>query len=547
MEDAPTRRSQRASSARLSTAASSSFADVVRRLHPTMLPRMSRTPETTPGPPRHERLRPREKAPAAPPPASGAPLSAFEGAETPALGAEELDLRPGRLRSALELLAAAGAGLSEARTPEEVAAVTALQGCAALGAGRGVFYRVTEPGDALVLVRVTGDTPDVAAALPRILTSAEMPLTEVVTTRAPAFYETAEDFTERHPRSALDRCWDRRALAVVPLICDGQVRAVLGLSFRRTRAFSADDRTLTVALAQHAELALSRARLCVAEAAARAAAEAANRVKDEFLAVLSHELRTPLTAVLGWTRMLAAGKVPLDRQPHVIETIDRNARAQAHIIEDLLDYSRLTSGQLSIELAVMELSEAALAALEAVRPAAAAKRVTLAVSLDPGVGRILGDAGRVQQVAWNLLDNAVKFTPAGGLVELTLRREGADAVLGVRDTGRGIGPELLPRVFERFWQAEMGTTRAHGGLGLGLSIVRHLVEQHGGEVEARSDGLGRGATFLASFPLEPGAAPSPSPSPGLGLGLGRGEAVRRLREGRGGEDRRRRARPALLR
>ena len=250
----------------------------------------------------------------------------------------------------------------------------------------------------------------------------------------------------------------------------------------------------------------------------KAEAEAANRSKDEFLATLSHELRTPLNAILGWAQLLRTGHADPDDLSVGLETIERNARAQAKLVEDLLDLSRIISGRLRLDPRPVELSAVVAAALETVRPAAEAKGVRLVPALDGPVGPVLGDPDRIQQVTWNLLSNAIKFTPRGGTVELVLRREadgggtdGQAAEIVVRDTGQGIRPEFLPHVFDRLRQADASTTRRHGGLGLGLAIVRHLVELHGGTVRADSAGEGMGTTFTVRLPLAPAPAPGAPP------------------------------------
>ncbi|HWS89531.1 MAG TPA: PAS domain-containing protein [Pyrinomonadaceae bacterium] len=247
--------------------------------------------------------------------------------------------------------------------------------------------------------------------------------------------------------------------------------------------------------AEEARLELAR------EQAARAEAEAANRIKDEFLATLSHELRTPLTAILGWARLLADGQVGPEKAAGAFGAIYRNARMQAQLIDDLLDVSRVITGKLRIEVVPVNLASVVEAAAAVVRPAAEAKGVALGVSLGGEELTVNGDPARLQQVVWNLLSNAVKFTPAGGRVEARVGRAGSQMEVAVSDTGQGIGAEFLPHVFERFRQAEMGTTRRHGGLGLGLAIVRHLVELHGGTVKAESEGEGKGSTFTVRLPV----------------------------------------------
>jgi signal transduction histidine kinase len=238
----------------------------------------------------------------------------------------------------------------------------------------------------------------------------------------------------------------------------------------------------------------------------RRQAEEANRMKDEFLATLSHELRTPLNAMLGWAQVLRLGKLDSAAAARALETIERNARAQAQLIADLLDVSRIITGKLRLDLQPVELPKIIEATLDSARPGADAKGVHLEVSLDRLTSPVLGDADRLQQVIWNVLSNAIKFTPEGGRVMVRLQQIGGSAEIRVTDTGAGIRPDFLPYVFDRFRQAESTITRSHGGLGLGLSIVRHMVELHGGSVGVHSEGEGKGATFTVSLPVRPAAA-----------------------------------------
>jgi PAS domain S-box-containing protein len=228
--------------------------------------------------------------------------------------------------------------------------------------------------------------------------------------------------------------------------------------------------------------------------------EQANRVKDEFLAMLSHELRTPLNAVLGWTRMLRRGAIPPERTASILDTIERNASAQMQIIEELLDLSSMTAGNLSLSIAPIDLRDLIGGAVETIRPAADAKSIGLHVSIDETVRALTGDAARLRQVLWNLLANAVKFMPAGGRIDVSAREGPADLEITVRDSGPGIDRSFLPHVFEPFRRAESISTRTVGGLGLGLTIVRHIVEAHGGTVSAGSDGPGSGSVFVVRIP-----------------------------------------------
>jgi signal transduction histidine kinase len=235
-------------------------------------------------------------------------------------------------------------------------------------------------------------------------------------------------------------------------------------------------------------------------------AEQANHLKDEFLATVSHELRTPLNAIQGWARMLGSQQLPPDRAGHAIATIERNASALAHIIDDLLDMSRIVSGTLHLVSQPVDLVAVAQAALEDVLPLAVARNVEVVFSPPdpPVIETVSGDAGRLQQVIWNLLANAIKFTPAGGRVGVFIEPAKDQIEVRVVDTGQGISPDFLPHVFERFRQADDATMGRHTGLGLGLAIVRQLVDLHGGTVHAASQGVGRGATFTLCLPISAG-------------------------------------------
>lgn len=246
-----------------------------------------------------------------------------------------------------------------------------------------------------------------------------------------------------------------------------------------------------------------RNQLLTREQEARAAAEAANRLKDEFLATLSHELRSPLNAMLGWTRLLNSRKFDEATTARALQTIERSAKSQAQLVEDLLDVSRIIQGKLRLNTRPVELVSVIEAAIETVRPAAEAKEINLQSVLDPATGPVAGDFDRLQQVVWNLVSNAIKFTPKGGQVQARLERVNSHVEITVTDTGKGIDPEFVPYVFERFRQADSSSTRVYSGLGLGLAIVRHLVELHGGTVRAHSEGEDKGATFTVKLPLMP--------------------------------------------
>jgi signal transduction histidine kinase/CheY-like chemotaxis protein len=254
-------------------------------------------------------------------------------------------------------------------------------------------------------------------------------------------------------------------------------------------------------LAELTRLEDARKQLLVDERYARAEAEAANRIKDEFLATLSHELRTPLTSLLGWASLLRGSDVDEVLLYKGLETIERNARMQTQLIDDLLDVSRIISGKLNLEVRPADISSAVEGAITVVRPALDAKGIRLSYSRDAVIGAISGDAARLQQIIWNLLSNAVKFTPERGWIDVRLQQRDSHVQVTVSDSGQGISPDFLPRVFDRFRQADSSTTREYGGLGLGLAIARHLVELHGGTIRAESAGEGRGATFCVTFPL----------------------------------------------
>ena len=244
-----------------------------------------------------------------------------------------------------------------------------------------------------------------------------------------------------------------------------------------------------------------RLHLLESEREARSQAERASRMKDEFLATLSHELRTPLNAVLGWAHILRTGKLQVDELKQGLDSIERNARVQAQIIEDLLDMSRIISGKVRLEVQQIDLPAVVNESIDTVRATAEAKGISLHAVVDPRAGPISGDPDRLQQVFWNLLNNAIKFTPKGGQVQVLLERVNSRIEVSVIDTGEGIAPEFLPYVFDRFQQGDASTTRRHGGLGLGLAIVKQLVELHGGKVYVKSGGIGRGTTFTINLPL----------------------------------------------
>lgn len=273
--------------------------------------------------------------------------------------------------------------------------------------------------------------------------------------------------------------------------------ALIGIFFLTRRHFAERE---TLAVAQR----VSHARvesLLASERAAHSAATHANKLKDEFLAVVSHELRTPLNAILGWTTLLREGAENAQELKEGLDTIDRNAHAQARLIDDLLDVSRIISGKVRLRIGEVDLRALALAVVDGLRPAADARGVKIALLASKDAAEVLGDPDRLEQVLWNLVNNAIKFTPRAGSVEISIERAGSSVALEVRDTGQGIRADFLPRIFDRFAQQDASTTRGQSGLGLGLSITRHLVELHGGTITARSAGEGLGATFHVEIPM----------------------------------------------
>jgi PAS domain S-box-containing protein len=369
------------------------------------------------------------------------------------------------------------------------------------------------PEDEGLAEQVKGFAPSLEGRSPeaRLLRPGESAL--LVADARERLSDLAED--ERH-RALLGRLGPR-SLMVVPIVSRERTLGVMSLlSTTSGRVFARDDLDLAEELGRRAALAVDNARLYRASQDARAGAEKANRAKDEFLATLSHELRTPLTPILGWTVMLRSGTLDPAAIQRGLEVIERNVRAQTQLIGDLLDVSRIITGKLRLEVSPIAVVPVVEAGVEAVRSSAEAKQITLGMELPSEMPTIVGDPDRLQQVVWNLVSNAVKFTPQGGRIDVRLRQDGSFLSLSVTDNGKGIEPEFIPHVFERFRQADSTSTRSHGGLGLGLAIVRHLVELHGGTVHAESGGIGAGSTFTVRLPLttplQGPAAPKPEPA-----------------------------------
>ena len=481
------------------------------------------------------------------------------------------------------------AALAQALTTEQVREILLHQGLAALNATRGWISLLHEDGKTVEIVCSIGYQEEEVAPYRRVPLSASLPFTdtirtgEMVVARSPAEYrQLYPSFADTYIASG------SQAIACLPLTIEGRTIGSLGLSFNQPRDFDVAERAFTITLARQCAQALERSRLYAAEKVAREAAESANRIKDEFLAVLSHELRSPLNPILGWTKLLRSRQYNEEARNRALETIERNAKLQAQLVDDLLDVSRILRGKLALKFVPVNLVSTIQAAMETVQLSAEAKQIHLefvgsrewesgsreesfrsreaeearsrgaeeareALSFHaPRRGfdaedtsatarctthhapLVLGDSGRLQQVVWNLLSNAVKFTPTGGRVEISLQlleeRQGDKRAeeqesrgekhpdshspspnspkyvqIQVSDTGQGISPDFLPYVFDYFRQADSSTTRTFGGLGLGLAIVRHLVELHGGTVGVDSLGEGQGATFTVKLPLLEGS------------------------------------------
>jgi PAS domain S-box-containing protein len=394
------------------------------------------------------------------------------------------------------------------------AAISGLTRLVLPSLGDGCFIDLEEPGQAHRVV-IAHISPQKASLLQTL--DARGGLTEMVGAALPTALRTvrpergdlvAEARSARpagnDDRQALVRAIDPRAYMVIPLVTRGRVLgAMVFLVTESHRHYSVDDLDFAQHVARRAATAVDNLRLYEEARQAKLAAEDANRLKDEFLATLSHELRTPLNAILGWARMLRARALDPPTEDKALATIERNALAQARIIEDLLDVSRVITGRLHLDLQPIDFGNLIDAAITAIRPAAMAKGIQVESHVDR-VESMVGDPGRLQQVIWNLVSNATKFTPPGGRIDVRVEQREGEVKVSVSDTGAGISPHFLPNVFERFRQADSTTTRTHGGLGLGLAIVRHLVELHGGTIEAESPGLDQGSTFIVRLPIRQG-------------------------------------------
>lgn len=415
-------------------------------------------------------------------------------------------------RQRLSRLQSFTATLALERTVAEVAETTSAELRAAFRAQRTAFAVLADGDQHLAVIHTDGFDRDASERWRKLPLDAMTPLAEVMRLAEPLYFEDGASLAARYPQPAEPRAPGDQAVVALPLMLDRRALGSIELIYDCPRRFSDDDRRELLALARVCAQAVDRAYLFDVAQLERRRAEEANRAKDEFLAVVSHELRTPLNAILGWAKMLNAGALSDEQARKATATIERNALAQAQLIDDLLDVSRIITGQMRIKGEPVDLPAVVEAAIDIIRPAADAKGVRVQHEIDPKVGSLLGDADRLQQVFWNLLSNAVKFTPRGGRVCVRLRRVGGSFVVDVEDSGQGIPAGFLPQVFQRFRQHDASAARKTGGLGLGLAIVRHLVELHGGSVAVASEGLGKGSLLSVRLPINP-AFPREAPPP----------------------------------
>jgi PAS domain S-box-containing protein len=407
-----------------------------------------------------------------------------------------------RTSDRLARLQAVSTVLSQSLTSQQVASAVIEQGMKSLNAYAGTVALLADNGTEFEVIATLGFPHEVVDKWRQFPLNTPVAIADAVREKRPVIIGNIAEWLDRYPvLGPLSSITGSKAMVAFPLIVKGRTIGALGLSFLEVQEFSDEDSAFMLALAQQCAQALERSRLYETERRLRTEAEEANRIKDEFLATVSHELRTPLTAIVGWSSMLRISKFDEKTTAHAIETIERNAKAQTEIIEDLLDVSRIITGKLRLEPGLVQLDAVIASALDAIRPTAETRGIEIRSNIDPGASVVWGDPARLQQVMWNLLTNAVKFNTKGGSVEVRLQHAESRVQIVVSDTGQGIAPEFLPFVFERFRQADGTITRAHGGLGLGLAIVRHLVEMHGGTIYAESEGVGQGAVFTVDIPV----------------------------------------------
>ncbi|HTB76353.1 MAG TPA: ATP-binding protein [Polyangiaceae bacterium] len=389
---------------------------------------------------------------------------------------------PERITRLIEVAAA----LSKTMTPEQVAEVVTTKGLAALGARGGALLRLDdEAGDYILHACADGEPRSVI----RLPLGAEAPIAVCART---------------------GRAISAGSQSIcLPLLIRGHAIGAIALEFNPGEPLGPEALAFRDATVEQFSQALERSRLYALDRVRREELEHSNRMKDDFLGIVSHELRTPLSAILGWARMLRRGMLTSPKaRERALDAIERNANLQARLVDDLLDVSRIVSGKLALDMASVDLGAIVEAAIDSVRPSLLSRGLELFTRIDGERVTILGDPRRLQQVVWNLLTNAIKFTPPGGRIEIVVTRDERTARVAVRDTGIGIPADVLPRIFERFKQADGTATRLYGGLGLGLSIVRHVVESHGGRAAARSEGEGRGAEMVIELPIGETEMPS---------------------------------------
>ncbi len=404
------------------------------------------------------------------------------------------------------------AALSEAVTLQAVAQAVVRQGRIAVGATHGEVMLLIERGTAFETIYSDPEGPP-AQPPARLPAESGLCATQAVETRRPVFVGSFAEWQERFWRSAsMAADGGYVSSGTLPLLVEGTPIGVLAFHFTAPVNFDEEYEALLVSVAQHCAQALDRARLYEAAQQARAEAETANRLKDEFVSIVSHELRTPLNAMLGWASMLQQQNVDVETSGRALRSIHDNATRQARLIDELLDFSRMVSGRMSLSLEDVDLRALLRGVVESIIPSAAASGIELDLEPMPPL-RVHGDAQRLEQVFFNLLGNALKFTPAEGRIAIAARTGDGIVEVRVSDTGAGIDPALLPHVFDRFRQADEATARTHGGLGLGLSIAKELVEAHKGRIAAESAGKGQGSTFIVVLPLREGHAETPGPAP----------------------------------
>jgi|GEM_PF-6739583 len=410
----------------------------------------------------------------------------------------EQRIRFERAANRIQHLQTATAALSRAMTVEEVCDAAISEAKSVFGAPIAVI--VLARGDEAEVVRASGVESEILERYRTLPLAAHLPLTTAIRTGQPVWLGSRAEAFEAWPDlRAVQQQSPSKAWAAVPFEIHGRPIGALGLSFSEEQPFGDEDRNFLMSLAGQLAIGMERTRLFESERTAREEAEAASRAKDEFLAILSHELRTPMTTVIGWADFIKMTHGNDESLAAPVEALRTSARTQAKLVDDLLDVSRIITGKLRVDKRETELNSVVGIAAESVRITAQQKGVELLLKLPEQPVPFYGDPDRLQQIVTNLVNNGIKFTPAGGRVTVSVVDRGAEKDIVVEDTGEGISPDFLPHVFDRFRQASVGDSRRHSGLGLGLSIVQHLAQIHGGHVHAESEGLGKGARFTVTL------------------------------------------------